>query len=255
MKLYGYNHLIAAGCSNTSRVFGKPWSDYLAEHYFVPENNYVHLPAAGSGVGNYIDRVMSVLTSHTESLVIVQITDLRRLALGLSILDGAKFSSNSGVWFNGVGNYTWAYTGDKNWNNFSTNLNGRLTNEELKSLDIDEKACDFISKQIVMSDFTLRSSLMYLHALKSACDMTGSYLLLFPWFQNWEQLWNPVQYPTHGFNYIEQSADQYLHNKGYKCIEDVERGGHYGSDGHKELAEGYIIPKLEQTFLSKPSLI
>lgn len=255
MNLYGYNHLITAGCSNSSRVFGTPWSDFLAERFNVPSSNFMTLAVAGAGVSNYVDRVMSILSSRTGSLVIVQVTDPRRLGLGLRVLDGPRKNPYESVWFNNVGNYTWTYTGDKNWYNFSNNFNGAITAEESKSLDIDEKTCEFISKEIVMSDFTLHSSLMYLHALKSACDMTSSYLLLFPWFQNWDEMWHPVEYPNEGFNFIEQGADHFLFTRGFKYIEkDVGRGGHYRSDAHKVLANEYLVPKLRELFESKPTL-
>ena len=256
MELYGYNHLITAGCSNSSRVFGTPWSDFLMQRLDVPSDNFMTLAAAGAGVGNYADRVMSVLANRTKSLVIVQVTDLRRLTLGLRILDGDREQPSEGLWFNKVGTYTWAYEGEKNHFNFSNKLHGGITDNELTSMNISRETCDFISKEIVMSDYTLRTSLMSLYALKQACDMTDSYLLLFPWFQNWNQMWAYVEYPYNKFSYIEQSADSFLYKRNFPYVEkDCKRGGHYGSEAHRVLCDEYIIPKLKSLFEKKELLI
>lgn len=256
MENFGYTNLIVAGCSNSSYVFGKPWSFYLKNHFHIDDEHFLDLHAAGAGVSNYVDRVMRELPCRTGSLVIVQITDTRRLSLGLSILDGDTNTSPTGVSFKGVGNYSWAYTGEQNWGNFSRNLNGCISSYELETLNITPETCDFISKQIVMSDYTPRYSLMSLFALKAACDMTDSTLLLFPWFQDWNGLWSGApDYPSKKFNYIEQGADEFLRNKGFNYVEpNHKKGGHYDSDAHETLCYEYLLPVLSSGWYDLPKV-
>lgn len=246
MENFGYTSLVVAGCSNSSHVFGKPWSYFLKNHFGIDSDHFIDLAAAGAGISNYVDRVIRELPHRAGSLVVVQITDTRRLSLGLSILDRQSNTTPTGVSYRGVGNYSWAYTGEQNWDNFSRNLNGCISSYELESMGITPEVCDFISKQIVMSDYTPRYSLMSLLALKAACDMTDSTLLLFPWFQDWEGVWSgAIDYPKDKFNYINQGADEFLLGKGFNYVETGHvRGGHYGSEAQEVLFNEYLLPVL-----------
>jgi len=248
MNLLKYSHLITAGCSNSSTYAGSPWTEYLVENFNINSNNHTSLFSLGSGIGTYVDRVITTVKQYTNSLVVVQITDINRLTLGLSVLDDLYDHNNDQLSFNGIGTYTWSHTGNKNWENFQNLLYGRITAKQLKEIGISRDACDFISNQLVLSNFTTRLSLIYLLALKYACEQCNSTLMVFPWFQDWSVLWKDSTYPNTGFNFIEESADSFLQKHGYSYVEEgIERGGHYGSQAHEFLCNKYIIPNLMNT--------
>lgn len=233
-----YTSLITAGCSHSSKVYGTPWSTYLAQDINLPHHDH---SSSGAGVSFYVEKLADIIPTNPNSLVVVQLTFPERLCLGLFDLDGFKGGSEDSHFINRTGVFTFTYDYIKNFEN----LNNFFANKNL-NYSIPIQACEFLSKQVSLSEYTKSTAYQSILTAKALCDLYECELILFTWGNTVEHYFTDrYKWMVNRLNFIPGSASNFLQSNNIQPLQD---NAHYGSQAHKRLYEEFIRPYIAKYF-------
>lgn len=221
-----------SGCSNSSYTWGNPW------HYFVGEYfNADIITSYSQGAGNEIniEKIKYILENNDLDYFILQITEPSRYVVGLDNVSTENDSSNqlrNGIKFKNMSFYTFnPVINDKNIKNITGH---------------DYKLDDFYLKHIITSDFNLYYKVFHtLMTIQYLCDSFNVKLIMFSWFDdinliskksNYENIISKMNIiPDFVFNFTKQNH-----------IEPIPNDGHFDSESHKKIFEGFLLPHLNK---------
>lgn len=224
-----------AGCSNSSNSWGKPWHYFVGKHF-----NAEIIPSFSQGAGNEIniEKVKYILENNQLDYFIYQITEPSRLVVGLDNVEFNTSSSNSlfdGFAFKNIPTYT--------FNIVENNENIKILTG--KDYNVDE----FFLGHVMTSEFNLNYKVFHtLMIIQYLCDFYNVKLIMFSWFDDIFELSKKSGYEfvVNKMNIISDFVFKYTNENN---IEPIPNDGHFDTEGHRKIFEGYLLPYLNKIII------
>lgn len=219
MKKFG-----AIGCSHTSINWGDSWPIHLGRKI---DHKPVFAYSQGAGNSMFVEKTRKLLETNIKFLVI-QLTEPSRITTGFRQWDKGSENydindpMNDGCYFENLGYYT--------WNNFN--------NEQLfKKLGYDTRIDKLWQKEISSSDWCYLNTVHSILSIQYLCESKNIPVIFYSWFLPFDKI-IPHQYNWlyEKANLLPNFAKNYLDQQKITPLSD----GHYGSEAHKSLVDGWL---------------
>ncbi len=226
------------GCSNSTYGWGKPW------HYFMGEAlNAKIINSASAGAGNEmnIEKIRHILEYDKPEYFVCQLTQSLRLVLG--IWDWVPVEGEEHYYYPNEHNNQFLNHSNVFLNQGYYTFNASSNNSNLEKL-FGKKFCsdDFLLNHVIPSNYNLYFKIFQtMMSIQHLCNIYNCKLLFFSWFDDLPDLARESNYTEilKTFNVIPGNVGNYAIANN---ILPIPKDGHFRSDEHKRIYDGFIHP-------------